>query len=82
MTCTWRGGQRQWAFRGDVEADAVARVGRIDVTVPAEPGDLLLGIALTGRDADDRPVHATRRAGAGSRSTSEVAGSSGRLAAR
>ena len=28
------------------------------------PGDLLLGLALTGRDADDREVTATRRAGA------------------
>ena len=23
VTCTWRGGRRQWAFRGDVDADAV-----------------------------------------------------------
>ena len=41
-----------------------ARVGRIDLVVPDEPGDLLLGIALTGRDATDHEVTATRRAGA------------------
>ncbi|MET0325820.1 MAG: hypothetical protein ABW219_11395 [Ilumatobacteraceae bacterium] len=64
ITCTWRGGRQQWAFRGDVDADGVARIGRIDLVVPDEPGDLLLGLALTARDADDREVTATRRAGA------------------
>ncbi|MET0144174.1 MAG: sugar-binding domain-containing protein [Ilumatobacteraceae bacterium] len=64
ITCTWRGGRRQWAFRGDVDADSVALIGRVELTVPDEPGDLLLGIALTGRDAADAPVQATRRAGA------------------
>ena len=62
VTCTWRGGKRQWKFRGDVDADAVALVGRLELTVPDAPGDLLLGLALTGRDADDRDVTATRRA--------------------
>ena len=64
VTCTWRGGKRQWKFRGDVDADAVALVGRLELTVPDAPGDLLLGLALTGRDAEDRDVTATRRAGA------------------
>jgi beta-mannosidase len=64
ITCTWRGGRQQWAFRGDVDPDAVARVGRIDLVVPDEPGDLLLGVALTARDADDNEITATRRAGA------------------
>jgi beta-mannosidase len=64
VTCTWRGGRRQWAFRGDVDADAVALVGRLELTVPDAPGDLLLGIALTGRDDQDRDVTATRRGGA------------------
>ena len=53
ITCTWRDGRRQWAFRGDVDADSVALVGRIDLVVPDEPGDLLLGIALTARDGND-----------------------------
>jgi beta-mannosidase len=64
VTCTWRGGRRQWKFRGDVDADAVALVGRLELTVPDAPGDLLLGLALSGRDAEDRDVSATRRAGA------------------
>ena len=64
ITCTWRGGRQQWAFRGDVDADSCARVGRIELTVPDEPGDLLLGLALSGRDAHDAEVTATRRAGA------------------
>jgi hypothetical protein len=63
-TCTWRGGRRQWRFRGDVDADSCARVGRLVLTVPDAPGDLLLGLALSGRDADEREVTATRRAGA------------------
>lgn len=64
VTCTWRGGRRQWAFRGDVDADSCALVGRLRFRVPDEPGDLLVGIALTGRDGADRQVTATRRAGA------------------
>ena len=64
VTCTWRGGRRQWAFRGDVDADSCALVGRLELTVPDRPGELLLGLALTGRDADDSEVTATRRAGA------------------
>jgi beta-mannosidase len=64
VTCTWRGGRRQWAFRGDVGADACELVGRLRFTVPDEPGDLLVGLALHGRDPDGREVRATRRAGA------------------
>jgi beta-mannosidase len=64
VTCTWRGGRRQWAFRGDVEADTCAFVGRLELIVPEAPGDLLLGLALTGRDGADAEVTATRRAGA------------------
>jgi hypothetical protein len=63
-TCTWRGGRRQWAFRGEVDADSCALVGRLLLTVPDAPGDLLLGLALTGRDGSDAEVTATRRAGA------------------
>ena len=38
--------------------------GASSSTVPDEPGDLLLGVALTGRDAADNEITATRRAGA------------------
>ncbi len=64
VTASWRGGHRQWGFRGDVAADACELVGRIDLTVPDHPGEILLGIALNGTDEDGRPVNATRRAGA------------------
>ena len=64
VTCTWRGGRHDWTFRGDVDADACELVGRLVLAVPDEPGDLLLGLALTGRDDRDRVVTATRRAGA------------------
>ena len=50
VTCTWRGGRRQWAFRGDIAADSVQFVGRLELAVPDQPGELLLGIALSGRD--------------------------------
>ena len=58
VTCTWRSGRRQWAFRGDVDADSVALVGRLELTVPDEPGELLLGVALSGRD---EPATRSRR---------------------
>jgi beta-mannosidase len=64
VTCSWRGGRHQWAFRGDVEADSCALVGRLELTVPDAPGDFLLGLALTGRDGSDAEITATRRAGA------------------
>jgi beta-mannosidase len=64
VTCTWRGGRRQWAFRGSIEADSCALVGRLRFAVPDAPGDLLLGVALTGRDSSDAEITATRRAGA------------------
>ena len=64
VTCTWWGGRRDWAFQGDVDADSCALVGRLSLVVPDRPGELLLGVALTGRDAADGEVTATRRAGA------------------
>jgi beta-mannosidase len=64
VSCTWRGGRRQWRFRGDVDADTCALVGRLQFTVPDAPGDLALGLALSGRDAADAEITATRRAGA------------------
>ena len=50
-------------FRGDVDADACELVGRIELDVPDEPGDLLLGLALTGRDEKGNAVSSTRRYG-------------------
>ena len=35
-----------------------------ELAVPDEPGDLLLGVALSGRDESDAEITATRRAGA------------------
>jgi beta-mannosidase len=64
VTCSWRDGRHQWAFRGDVEADSCARVGRLELSVPDAPGEFLLGLALTGRDGSDTEITATRRAGA------------------
>ena len=64
VTCTWRSGRRQWAFRGDVDADSVALVGRLELPVPDEPGDLLLGVALSAHDESGAEITATRRAGA------------------
>jgi hypothetical protein len=36
----------------------------MELAVPDHPGELLLGIALSGHDELSRPVSATRRAGA------------------
>jgi hypothetical protein len=64
VTASWRGGGAQWAFRGEVAADACELVGHIPITAPDIAGELLLGIALHGETADGDPVTATRRAGA------------------
>ncbi len=64
VTCTWPKGHQHWAFRGDVDADSVERVGRVELTVPDDPGELLLGVAFRGRDSQSELVSATRRAGA------------------
>jgi beta-mannosidase len=64
VTASWRGGHRQWAFRGDVESDSCALVGRLSLVAPQSPGDLLVGLALDGRAASGEPVSATRRMGA------------------
>jgi len=44
--------------------DSCALVGRLQLTVPDAPGDLLVGLALSGRDAAEVEVAATRRFGA------------------
>lgn len=64
VTASWRGGHRQWGFRGDVAADECQLIGRIELVAPDHAGEILLGIALDGEDGDGRPVNATRRAGA------------------
>jgi hypothetical protein len=64
VTASWRGGGRHWGFRGDVDADGVELVGRLEFAAPEEPGELLLGIALQGATPSGLAVAATRRAGA------------------
>jgi hypothetical protein len=64
VTASWPGGSRQWGFRGEIEADDCALVGRITIDVPEVTGELLVGLALDGRTESGDPVAATRRAGA------------------
>ncbi len=64
VTCTWRGGRRDWAYRGDIAADACTKVATLELTVPDGPGELLLGLALAGRDEDGERVEYARRSGA------------------
>lgn len=42
----WAGGERRWRFGGDVEADSVHEIARIDLTVPDTPGALTFDLAL------------------------------------
>ncbi|MFV0307263.1 MAG: glycoside hydrolase family 2 protein [Desertimonas sp.] len=63
VTCTWRSGRRDWAFRGAVEADSVERVAVLELTAPDAPGELLFGYALAGRDEHGVPVAVRRRSG-------------------
>jgi beta-mannosidase len=64
VTASWPGGSQQWGFRGEVEADDCALVGRVTIDVPDSAGELLVGLALDGRTASGEPVTATRRTGA------------------
>ena len=62
-TASWRGGHRQWGFRGTIDGDACELVGTLEFAAPERPGELLLGIALTGRTDSGTAISATRRAG-------------------
>lgn len=42
----WMGGEHTWRFRGDVAADAVARIGTPQLVVPDAPGPLELALVL------------------------------------
>ena len=65
VTCTWRGGRRGLGVPGRRRGRCrCSASGGSSSTAPDAPGDLLLGIAFTGRDADGATVTATRRAGA------------------
>ncbi len=46
----WPGGERSWRWQGDVEADAVAKVGTIDLEVPNAPGPLVIDLDLIADD--------------------------------
>jgi beta-mannosidase len=43
----WPGGQRRWTFGGDIDADEVTRVGRIELEVPDTLGALTFDLSLT-----------------------------------
>jgi beta-mannosidase len=57
MTATvearWTGGEHTWRYRGDVSADAVARIGTPQLVVPDAPGALTLSLTLTGADGTE-----------------------------
>jgi beta-mannosidase len=50
---SWDGGQHEWRFGGDVDADACVRVGTIRAAAPERPGPLALHLTLDG------PAHAS-----------------------
>ncbi|MGI9623731.1 MAG: glycoside hydrolase family 2 protein [Acidimicrobiales bacterium] len=52
---SWPGDDHRWRFEGDVEADAVVRVGTISWIVPETPGQVTLNLRLRG------PVDAVNR---------------------
>jgi beta-mannosidase len=52
----WGGGEQRWRFGGDVDPDAVVRVGTLQVEVPDRAGPLDLGLALTGPGIADGPL--------------------------
>jgi beta-mannosidase len=48
----WSGGGHTWRFQGTVAADAVSRVGTVQVVVPDAPGPLDLRLALVDGRGD------------------------------
>ena len=50
-TARWNGGSRRWQFGGDIEADAVTRVGRLEMSVPDTLGVLRISLSLRFGDA-------------------------------
>ncbi|WP_133870119.1 glycoside hydrolase family 2 protein [Ilumatobacter fluminis] len=62
VTASWPGGSRRWRFAGDADADAVEKVGTIDLDVPATLGALRLDLALTHPDDGQVATNAYRSA--------------------
>jgi beta-mannosidase len=56
----WAGGTTGWRWEGDVGADAVERVGRIDAVVPDSPGPIRLALRLAAGDTTAANDYATR----------------------
>lgn len=52
---TWTGGEQRWRFGGSVPADAVTRVGTLQIEVPDAPGPLTLELTLDGDALPDGP---------------------------
>jgi beta-mannosidase len=60
-TLRWEGGEQRWRFGGAIAADAVARVGTLQIEVPDAPGPVVLDLALTGPTLGDAPIERTDR---------------------
>jgi len=56
---SWPGGQRRYDFTGDVPADSVVRVGRVDVGLDGGPGNIEVQLTLAW--AGGRVVHSEYR---------------------
>jgi beta-mannosidase len=52
----WMGGEQRWRFGGTVAADDVARVGTLQIEVPARPGPMELELELSGPAIAEGPV--------------------------
>ena len=50
VVAAWPGGRRRWRFAGVVEADAVDKVGTIELEVPNTLGGLAFDLTLTAGD--------------------------------
>jgi beta-mannosidase len=52
----WEGGAQRWRFAGAVAADTVARVGTLQIEVPARPGPMTLQLELQGEGIGAAPI--------------------------
>ena len=58
VTANWAGGSATWAFGGPIEADGVAKIGVVAMTIPDTLGEL--AIELVAIDTDGAPLARNR----------------------
>ncbi|MGA9277873.1 glycoside hydrolase family 2 protein [Ilumatobacter sp.] len=62
VVARWAGGSKRWTFGGSVEADDVAKVGTVELTVPDTLGELSFEVVATDPDGSVLTTNRARTA--------------------